>query len=125
MAFPRLPEPVALELERIVQEALANSRRHSGAWGRGELEADEDEIEVVVSDDGRGFEPDRAGAGVGLTSMKERASLIGGYLKIRSECRRAREYASGCRATPDANGRQPSVETEAHYGGETRPGPYR
>ena len=56
MAFPRLPEPVALELERIVQEALANSRRHSGARRVEVIEADEDEIEVVVSDDGRGFE---------------------------------------------------------------------
>ena len=86
---PELPEPVALELERIVQEALANSRRHSGARRvEVSLEADEDEIEVVVSDDGSGFEPDRAGAGVGLTSKKERASLIGGYLKIRSEYRK-------------------------------------
>jgi signal transduction histidine kinase len=49
------------------------------------LEADEDEIEVVVSDDGSGFEPGRAGAGVGLTSMKERATLIGGDLEIRSK----------------------------------------
>jgi signal transduction histidine kinase len=82
---PELPEPVELELERIVQEALANSRRHSGARRvEVSLEAYKDEIEVVVSDDGSGFEPDRAGAGVGLTSMKERATLIGGDLEIRS-----------------------------------------
>ena len=85
--FPsELPEMVRLELVRIVQEALANARRHSGARHvEVSLEADEDDIRVVVSDDGRGFEPDRAQRGVGLTSMEERAALIGGDLEIRSE----------------------------------------
>jgi PAS domain S-box-containing protein len=85
--FPsELPETVELELERIVQEALANVRRHSGARRvEVSLEANEDEIRAPVSDDGRGFEPDRTRPGVGLTSMKERAALIGGALEIRSE----------------------------------------
>jgi PAS domain S-box-containing protein len=85
--FPsELPETVELELERIVQEALANVRRHSGARRvEVSLEANEDEIRALVSDDGRGFEPDRTRPGVGLTSMKERAALIGGALEIRSE----------------------------------------
>ena len=42
-------------------------------------------IRALVSDDGRGFEPDGTRPGVGLTSMKERAALIGGALEIRSE----------------------------------------
>jgi PAS domain S-box-containing protein len=85
--FPsELPETVELELERIVQEALANVRRHSGARRvEVSLEANEDEIRALVSDDGRGFEPDRTRPGVGLASMKERAALIGGALEIRSE----------------------------------------
>jgi signal transduction histidine kinase len=85
--FPsELPETVKLELARIVQEALANARRHSGAH-RVEvtLEADEDEIRALISDDGRGFEPDCARPGVGLNSMEERADLIGGDLEIESE----------------------------------------
>jgi len=85
--FPsELPDTVRLELARIVQEALANARRHSGAH-RVEvtLESDEDEIRALITDDGRGFEPDRARPGVGLTSMEERAALIGGDLEIRSE----------------------------------------
>jgi signal transduction histidine kinase len=84
--FPsELPETVSSELVRMVQEALANARRHSGA-SRIEvsLEADEDEIRARVSDDGRGFEPDRTRPGVGLSSMKERAALMGGDLEIRS-----------------------------------------
>jgi len=70
----------------MVQEALANARRHSGARRiEVSLEANEDEIRARVSDDGRGFEPDRTRRGVGLTSMKERAALIGGDLEIRSK----------------------------------------
>lgn len=85
--FPsELPDTVRLELARIVQEALANARRHSGAH-RVEvtLESDEDEIRALITDDGRGFEPEGARPGVGLTSMGERAVLIGGDLEIRSE----------------------------------------
>jgi PAS domain S-box-containing protein len=85
--FPsELPETVRLELVRMVQEALANARRHSGARRvEVSLEADEEEIRALISDDGRGFEPDRARPGMGLTSMNERAALIGGDLEIRSE----------------------------------------
>jgi PAS domain S-box-containing protein len=87
--FPsELPETVSLELVRMVQEALSNARRHSGARRIDvSLEADEDEIRARVSDDGRGFAPDRTRPGVGLTSMKERAALIGGDLEIRSKLR--------------------------------------
>lgn len=84
--FPsRLPETMRLELVRVVQEALANARCHSEARRiEVSLEADEDEIRACVRDDGRGFEPERARPGVGLASMKERATLIGGDLEIRS-----------------------------------------
>jgi len=86
--FPsELPEMVTLELICIVQEALSNARRHSGARNiEVRLEADEDEIRARVSDDGRGFEPGGARRGVGLISMEERAALIGAILEIRSEC---------------------------------------
>lgn len=93
--FPsHLPETVRLELVRMVQEALANARRHSEARRiEVSLEAGEDEIKACVRDDGRGFEPDRARPGMGLTSMKERAALIGGDLEIRSE------YGKGTRVS--------------------------
>ncbi len=85
--FPlELPEMVKLELICIIQEALSNARRHSGARHiEVRLEADEDEIRARVSDDGRGFEPERARPGVGLSSMEERTALIGGNLEIQSE----------------------------------------
>ncbi|HSL00852.1 MAG TPA: ATP-binding protein [Rubrobacteraceae bacterium] len=85
--FPsQLPETLRLELVRMVQEALSNARRHSGARRiEVSLEADADEIKACVRDDGKGFEPERTRSGVGLASMKERAALIGGDLEIRSQ----------------------------------------
>ena len=83
---PQLPETVRLEVARIVQEALANARRHSGARRVGvRLEAEDGEIRALIFDDGKGFEPNGDRPGVGLTSMGERAALIGGELEIRSQ----------------------------------------
>jgi signal transduction histidine kinase len=41
-------------------------------------------FELVVADNGRGFDPDANGRGFGLISMRERAELIGATLKVRS-----------------------------------------
>jgi PAS domain S-box-containing protein len=85
--FPSSPlGNASMELLRIVQEALANARRHSGARSvLVSLRAEGDELVVAeVTDDGRGFEPDAA-PGVGLRSMQERAISLGGELTIESE----------------------------------------
>jgi signal transduction histidine kinase len=85
--FPSSPlRNASMELLRIVQEALANARRHSGARSvLVSLRAEGDELVVAeVTDDGRGFEPDAA-PGVGLRSMQERAISLGGELTIESE----------------------------------------
>ncbi len=74
-----------IELFRIVQEGLANARRHAGArhaWV--EIRSRGGERVVEVRDDGAGFEPDPAGAGQGLRNMRERAESIGGDLALRS-----------------------------------------
>jgi signal transduction histidine kinase len=75
---------VGTEILRMLQEALTNARRHSGA-GNVEVRLSEDgnELVVEVDDDGRGFEPGIR-PGVGFTSMRERAALLGGYLEIDS-----------------------------------------
>ncbi len=84
--FPaQLAGDAGVELLRIVQEALVNVRRHSGAsraWIT--LWREEDEIWVEVEDDGRGFDPGRD-AGTGLTGMRERAHALGGKLEVQSE----------------------------------------
>ena len=74
-----------IELFRIVQEGLANARKHAGAthaWVQ--IGEQAGERLVRVRDDGVGFEPSEDGAGQGLRNMRERAASIGGALAIRS-----------------------------------------
>jgi signal transduction histidine kinase len=87
--FPSVPlGETGTQVSRIIQEALTNARRHSGAKRVSvSLEMDEDDLLVEVSDDGRGFEL-QTPTGVGLSSIRERAALIGGELEIESELER-------------------------------------
>lgn len=74
-----------IEILRIVQEGLANARRHGSArhaWIR--IGDRAGERFVAVRDDGEGFEPDTVGGGQGLKNMRERAASIGGALSLRS-----------------------------------------
>ena len=78
-----------IELFRIVQEGLANARKHAGArTARVEIGTRAGSRFVEVRDDGDGFEPTEGGAGQGLTNMRERAAAIGGKLSLRSAPRR-------------------------------------
>ena len=74
-----------IELFRIVQEGLANSRKHAGArhaWVQiGERSG---ERFVALRDDGAGFDATEGGAGQGLSNMRERAASIGGALTLSS-----------------------------------------
>ena len=83
---PELPEGRGRELLRIVQEALTNVRRHSGARHvRVELGVEGDALYAEVRDDGRGFDPGRSRSGVGRHSMLQRARDLGGKVELRSE----------------------------------------
>src|ERR687893_808278 len=74
--------PRAVEVARVVQEALANVRRHSGAEHASvRLLVRGDEALVEVRDDGRGLAPGTA-AGMGLTGMRERAASLGAELEV-------------------------------------------
>jgi signal transduction histidine kinase len=86
-----VPPDVSLCFLRILQEALHNSAKHSGArrfevrlWGTS------DAIHLTVRDYGAGFEPETAkmGRGLGLISMEERLKLLAGTLSIETEARR-------------------------------------
>jgi signal transduction histidine kinase len=83
-----LPRQVGLSLFRVLQEALHNVIKHSGVR-RVEIQLREDssEIHLVVSDSGRGFDPEAAlqGKGLGLTSMRERVRLVNGTISIESK----------------------------------------
>jgi signal transduction histidine kinase len=82
---PGLPEGRGRELVRIVQEALTNVRRHSGARHvRVDLGVEGDALRAEVSDDGRGFDPESSRSGVGRHSMRQRALELGGEIELRS-----------------------------------------
>lgn len=93
IAFKKRFEPVddvfsreaAASLYRIVQEAVNNILKYSGAKNsRVTLERDLREALLIIEDDGRGFNPDEAREGMGLKNIAERARILGGRLKMDS-----------------------------------------
>jgi signal transduction histidine kinase len=74
-----------IEVFRIVQEGLANVRRHAGAR-RAEVTIGSEGRRrfVTVHDDGEGFDGDERPAGQGLKNMRTRAATIGGAFAVRS-----------------------------------------
>ena len=87
----RLPAAAELAFYRILQDALKNVEHHARArqatvhlTQRGAF------VELVINDDGMGFDPDRPAAkgktkrGFGLLSMRERATGVGGMLSVQS-----------------------------------------
>lgn len=70
---------------RVVQEALHNASRHSGARNATVAVRQLDQsLIVTVEDDGSGFDPGRM-RGMGLLGMEERVKQLGGQLDIRSQ----------------------------------------
>jgi len=79
--------PARTTVHRIVQEALANVRKHARATRVDvTIKAGDDGVGVSVRDDGVGFEVEAATSGehLGLEAMKERTKLAGGTLTIDS-----------------------------------------
>ncbi|MDQ3792491.1 MAG: ATP-binding protein, partial [Actinomycetota bacterium] len=84
--FPEeLPGEASVELLRVLQEALANARRHSRATSvEVSLRAEGGALLAAVTDDGRGFDYSPARSGVGLSAMRERAEALGGDIEVES-----------------------------------------
>jgi PAS domain S-box-containing protein len=84
--FPEeLSEEVSVELLRILQEALTNARRHSGARNvEVRLRAESEALVAAVIDDGRGFHSASTRPGVGLVGMGERVEGLGGKIEVSS-----------------------------------------
>jgi signal transduction histidine kinase len=73
----------SVHVYRVLQEALNNMTRHSGAkeaWIR--LKFLPDALELEIEDHGKGMVPEKNGRGIGLVAMRERAELIGGTLEF-------------------------------------------
>jgi len=72
-----------VHIYRVLQEALNNVRRHSGAkeaWVR--LKFLPGSLELEVEDHGKGIAAEKSQRGIGLVAMRERAELIGGTLEV-------------------------------------------
>ena len=81
----RLAPDEQIEVFRIVQEGLANARKHAGAQHADvRIGLRGDERVVTVVDDGAGFDDESATAGHGLRNMKARSASIGGGFRLRS-----------------------------------------
>jgi signal transduction histidine kinase len=84
-ALDTLPPRVEEALYRIAQEALNNSLKHAAASSVSvHLRTEGEGIVLLVQDDGRGFDLAKAEdqGGMGLSNMRERATELGGDLKI-------------------------------------------
>ncbi len=92
--LPHEPDKsVSVTVFRIVQEALNNTGKHAEANRvRVSLRYDDDSLKISVSDDGAGFDmqavskrhPSHGESGFGISTMRERASLINGHWEIES-----------------------------------------
>lgn len=86
-----IPERLKIVIYRVLQEAMNNVAKHSGA-ARVEvtLRRSGDLLELGVADDGDGFDTrglrqtNRETAGFGLSSMRERTELSGGWFSLES-----------------------------------------
>ena len=86
-----LPALSAFQLLRIIQEALANIRKHAGARNAWITfsKSEGDRLQLVIKDDGQGFDPEAAPdpsrKSFGLASMRERVESLGGALTLESQ----------------------------------------
>ena len=83
-AVREVPEDVGLTVYRVVQEALTNVLKHAGPATAVVSLSFADDLDVLVTDDGRGAAAGDAGelpgAGLGTSGMTERVAALGGTL---------------------------------------------
>ena len=97
--------PASLEegLYHIAQEALNNALKHAAATSVTVLlRADGGRVELVVMDNGRGFDPDTVSdkGGMGLVNMQQRAERLGGSLTILSTSGKGTEIKASFPTSP-------------------------
>ncbi len=82
-----VPGPIANELLRIGEEALANALRHASPHHvLTSLQITGDDVRLVIEDDGAGIDPaDSSQSGYGLLGMRERATRLGGTLSVETQ----------------------------------------
>lgn len=85
----RLPRLTSLNLYRIAQEALTNTRKHAGPGARADVRLRylAGAVELEVTDDGVGRPARSPGSGLGLVGIRERVAADGGTLEARPRAR--------------------------------------
>ena len=117
-----LPDPVRLAAYRVVEEALANVYRHAEASrATVELTAPNGTLEIVVRDDGRGFAPGQAPAGLGVNAIAARVGQLGGAWWLESA--HGRGTALTVRLPLSAPPRRPATKGRHAAAGRPRPAP--
>ena len=114
----QMADEAEIQVVRIVQEALANVRQHSGARSvRVRVAESSDGLTFTVRDDGCGFDPARVPhpGHFGLAGIRERAEAIGGRVEIVSAPGSGTEVVLGLPA-PALAGTAPYVEREGAAG---------
>ena len=106
-----LPSSVQITLYRILQEALTNVARHSGAKAVSiRLARMASTLEVAVIDDGCGFDAEAVAVSshrLGIQSMRERAAMLGGTVRFSSQGKGTKILVQIPIANPDS---RPSVK---------------
>jgi|GEM_PF-6689600 len=83
IAGRRFPEPVEIAVFRIAQEAMNNACKYSQArYLMLELSALGNQLQLIVEDNGKGFDPEKISRGNGLANLTQRARLLNGHLEI-------------------------------------------
>lgn len=81
--WKQVPQEIGFEYYRIVQEAVGNAVKHADAAHiRIELSLEGRCLSLSVSDDGKGFVPDKKMKGVGLRTIRQRVKIVGGKMKL-------------------------------------------
>ncbi|GAB3440319.1 histidine kinase [Massilia solisilvae] len=85
--FSKLGNELAISAYRIVQEALSNVMKHSGATSAQVsliLSEPKRELHIEVADNGAGFDTKSASEGIGIIGMRERVDALGGSIVVHS-----------------------------------------
>jgi PAS domain S-box-containing protein len=83
--IPNLPDDIGISLYRFVQETLTNTLKHAYASKVAiRLQYRKKQINLSVSDNGRGLRDNIQSDGIGILGMEERFNLFGGSIKISS-----------------------------------------
>lgn len=80
---PALDDELKLNVYRIIQEQINNIVKHADAKNVSvSIETDSRAINIQVTDDGKGFDPDKKRKGIGISNMINRIESFNGEMKI-------------------------------------------